>query len=180
MTEDTETDEVGVKDDGEDIEDTIGKEDKASQRGYTIIGVGYTGKRTKTNGIDLQSWELNYVYADLQAALQASNRNKISDKDIGYVTSGYASTHSDDSRNDLHSNAYLWSYTGNHDHCADGHTSKTEETHNQPHAKMSSYAKVSYVPSAAAWDKDDDLFTYNVIVSDETNRTHAFVSVFLM
>lgn len=167
--------EEGEPDTGKDIEDTIGKQDKSSQRGYTIIGVGYTGKRTKTQGIDLQSWELNYVYADLQAALQASNRNKISDKDIGYVTSGYASTHSDDSRNDLHSNAYLWSYTGNHDHCADGHTSKTEETHNQPHAKMSSYAKVSYVPSAAAWDKDDDLFTYNVIVSDETRERNASV-----
>ena len=172
---DSDNKDVGIKDDGEDIEDTIGKQDKSSQRGYTIIGVGYTGKRTKTQGIDLQSWELNYVYADLQAALQASNRNKISDKDIGYVTSGYASTHSDDSRNDLHSNAYLWSYTGNHDHCADGHTSKTEETHNQPHAKMSSYAKVSYVPSAAAWDKDDDLFTYNVIVSDETRERNASV-----
>ena len=167
--------EEGEPDTGKDIEDTIGEQTKNTQRGYTIIGVGYTGKRTKTQGIDLQSWELNYVYADLQAALQASNRNKISDKDIGYVTSGYASTHSDNSRNDLHSNAYLWSYTGNHDHCADGHTSNTEETHNQPHAKMDSYAKVSYVPSAAAWDNDDDLFTYNVIVSDETKERDASV-----
>lgn len=166
---------VGIKDDGEDIEDTIGKQDKSSQRGYTIIGVGYTGKRTKTQGIDLQSWELNYVYADLQAALQASNRNKISDKDISYVTSGYVSTHSDNSRNDLHSNAYLWSYTGNHDHCADGHTSNTEETHNQPHAKMDSYAKVSYVPSASAWNNDNSLFSYNIIVSDETRERDASV-----
>ena len=65
------------EDDGEDIEDTIGKQDKSSQRGYTIIGVGYTGKRTKTQGIDLQSWELNYVYADLNSALNASNEGKV-------------------------------------------------------------------------------------------------------
>lgn len=180
MTEDTETDEVGVKDDGEDIEDTIGKEDKASQRGYTIIGVGYTGKRTKTKGIDLQPWELNFVYYDLQAALQASNDNKNTDKKVTFKKGAYASTISADSATDIHntnkSGKYVWSYTGNRDVCADGHTSLTEAPpYYKDHSGRESYATVSYVPSEAAWANDDSLFSYNIIVSDETKERNGSV-----
>lgn len=174
------SDEEGVEDTGKDIDNTIEDTEKNQQRGYTIIGVGYTGKRTKTKGIDLQPWELNFVYYDLQAALQASNDNKNTDKKVTFKKGAYASTISADSATDIHntnkSGKYVWSYTGNRDVCADGHTSLTEAPpYYKDHSGRESYATVSYVPSEAAWANDDSLFSYNIIVSDETKERNGSV-----
>lgn len=166
--------------DFEEETDTFGKADIADvdashQRGYTILAYGYVGKPVSTSGIDLQPWELNYVYADLNSAVNASNEGRVDDKNVAYETNAYMSTLSSDSNRELHTKAKIWSYTGSRNACADGHTGITSETYYKPHSGLVSYATVDYVPSAAAWEKDDSLFTYNLIVSDETKPRNGSV-----
>lgn len=170
---------------GEDIGNSLTNNHITEQRGYTIIAVGYTGKRVRTAGIELQPWELNYVYADLQAALmyntqQVARMQKDStgkpiesehnNFDVGYLGGAYASTLSSNSRTDLHSKADIWSYTGVHStsYCNDGHVSNNNVVKRDTESHNTRDAWVDYIPSKESWDNDNTLFSYNIIVSDET------------
>lgn len=146
----------------------------AHQRGYTIIAYGYVGKATESMGIDLQPWELNYVYSDLQAAVMGSNEKKVTSSNASSSVlnwNAFVRTHSDDRANTVKAanGTYIYSLTGSRSKCTDGPHDASKEQLTPPDtvfAEVTQTAWTYWVPSPS-WG-GEDYNTNNIIISDET------------
>lgn len=153
----------------ENITDT----NPAHARGYTIIGYGTVGKVTTSVGIDLQPWELNYVYADLQAAVMGANNQQITDKDAttGVLNwNAFVRTHSEDDAKTVRAKVggRIYSITGSRSLCTDGPHAAQREQATPPNAVFVEVTRKAVAVWCAGWG-GEDYATNNIIVSDETS-----------
>ena len=166
-------DEISL-DGGEDLKFETGFVDKdpSHQRGYTVIAYGTKGKVTTSVGIDLQPWELNYVYADLQAAVMGANEQKITEKNATqgvFNWNAFVRTHSDDVAQTVRARVggYIYSLTGSRGICTDGpHNAKKEES--KPHTSFAWVDSSAWAVWCSGWS-GEDYATNNIIVSDTTS-----------
>ena len=156
-----------------DYEDAIVDTNPAHQRGYTIVAYGTIGKVTTSVGIDLQPWELNYVYADLQAAVMGANEQMITDKNESKDVldwNAFVRTHSDDIKQTVRARVggYVYSITGARTNCTEGPHGSSKEQKEPPNSRFVAVIDSAYAVWCSGWG-GEDYATNNIIISDETD-----------